>query len=286
MFDARKLEIVERPASYIIKQANEIGDIVFRIIILPPLGYTTNSINMANAHPEARWAKITIKGGVRQGKVNYSQIRNAIKFAYYTKKQIQTISNEPNVEIDSSNLFYREVIKSSKETFFVVRENGEGFFHNLINLTNDWMVLILEKFLSQCRDINFQSILFALTLKQRIIFQTFLQAINEMGDRVFKEEPALINLVTSFEVEKILPLLIECLNISETGKHEPCTIFALLLKVGNKDPKTVLNYLQKARLNKDAPLYYLDELIPKVNKKYDGLGNKNYRHHIVMYLNN
>lgn len=266
LFDARELEIVERPASYIIKQVNEIGDRVFRLIVLPPLGYTTNSINMANSHPEARWAKINIKGGVREGKAGYSQIKNAIKFIYYTKRQIQTVSNEPNVEINASNLFYREIIKSSKETFFVVRENGEGFFHNLINLSNDWIVLVLEKFLSQRREIDFGSAISALSLKQRIVFQSFFQSINELGDEIFKKEPELINQITSIEVDIILPLLIECLNISETGKHEPCSIFAVLLKVARGEPQTTLNYLQIARLNKYAPIYYLDQLILKINK--------------------
>ncbi len=56
------------------------------------------------------------------------------------------------------------------------------------------------------------------------------------------------------------------LNVLETGKHEPCTVYATILKIGKTDKK-VLNYLEEALRNKTAPEYYLKELITKLSDR-------------------
>ena len=69
--------------------------------------------------------------------------------------------------------------------------------------------------------------------------------------------------IYNFDVKTITPPLIEMLNVLETGKHEPCTVYALLLKVGRKN--NILEYLKEAEKNKTAPKYYLEELIVKLS---------------------
>ena len=68
---------------------------------------------------------------------------------------------------------------------------------------------------------------------------------------------------------KIVPALIEALNILETGKHEPCTVYAIILKIGRKQPQKTLAFLQEAKKAEEAPKYYLDELIKKIEKGFN-----------------
>ncbi len=63
LFGIEPIEVISRSASYIMKQTNEPGERIKRILLLPPGGYTANSLTETNSHPEARYAKITVKGG-------------------------------------------------------------------------------------------------------------------------------------------------------------------------------------------------------------------------------
>ena len=70
-FKNKEIEIIERPASYIIKQTNEQENKVARLILLPSKGFTANKINETSSHPETRKAKITIKGAIRVNKKKF-----------------------------------------------------------------------------------------------------------------------------------------------------------------------------------------------------------------------
>lgn len=264
LFGDEPTEVIHRSASHILKQVHEPEERVKRILLLPPGGFTANTPAEMNSHPEARYAKITVKGGVDPHKAGFSQVRQVIKFAYYLNRDIPTEGPEPYARIDPAHPYYREQLKSAKETFFVVRENGEGFYHNLTNLSARWMVLILEKFLTQRREMNFEGKLDRLSAPEQDIFYRLMEKITEKGDRIFKEDAALVNQVAGLPPERILPGLIEGLNFLETGNHEPCSVYAVILKISRQEPIQALDDLEKARSARDAPLYYLDELIRKV----------------------
>ena len=67
-------------------------------------------------------------------------------------------------------------------------------------------------------------------------------------------------------VRKRIPALIELLNKPEGGKHEQCTVYAVILKAAKQDPKTALALIQKAITQHAAQPYYLNELANKIKK--------------------
>lgn len=99
----------------------------------------------------------------------------------------------------------------------------------------------------------------------KLLIKNIFGKIKIYGDNIFEKEPKLINCLISVKPKSVLPALIEMLNLPETGKHEPCTVFAIILKLAKKD-KEAINILKSAFRNKEAPDYYLKELILKVNK--------------------
>src|SRR3989338_7388664 len=143
LFKKQKTIIIERPASFIIKLTTEPEDKIFRIILLPPKGFTSNEIDRLSPHPEARMAKIEIKGGIKLDKKGFSLLKNVIRYQYYMTRNIKITRDEPYPKTNNKN--YQEKIISSKRKFFVIKENGVGFYHNLVNLSDEWVLLILEK---------------------------------------------------------------------------------------------------------------------------------------------
>ena len=261
LFDDKEIEIIHRPASFIIRLKNEPDDRISRIIFLPPKGFTSDKIDETNPHPEVRKAKIEIKGGVRPNKIGFNILKNALKFQYYTKRNIKITEDEPYPKIKEKD--YKEKIKSSKEKFFVVQENGIGFYHSLVNLSNAWILLILEKELRLQKTPNFESLISNLDKNQHKIITLLYDKILLYGDEIFEKENELIQKICNFDVDIITPPLIEMLNVLETGKHEPCTVYAILLKVGRKN--NLIEYLKEAVKSKTAPKYYLEELIQKLS---------------------
>lgn len=264
LFKNQETEIIERPASFIIRLKNEPEDRIFRIILLPPGGFTANKLDETSPHPEVRKAKIEIKGGVRPNKTGFNLLKDAIKFQYYTIRNIKITEDEPYPRIGGQN--YKEEIKSSKEKFFVVKEGGVGFYHSLINLSGEWVLLVLEKELRLQKTPDLQSKLNNLDKNQQKILIAVYDKILLYGDAIFDKEKQLIEEVCNLDVDKATPPLIEMLNVFETGKHEPCTVYAIILKIGKKNKK-VIDYLKGAVKNKAAPKYYLEELIKKLSKK-------------------
>jgi len=262
-FDKTEIEIIERSASFIIRLKSEPEDTIFRIILLPPNGFTANKLDETNPHSEVRKAKIEIKGGVRPNKTGFNLLKKVIKYQFYTTHNIKITKDEPYPKINGKN--YQEEIKSSKQKFFVVKENGIGFYHSLVNLSEEWVLLILEKELryqklpdlgSKMRDLNKSQQKTITLLQDKIIL---------WGDGIFDKEKQLIEEINNLDTDTITPSLIEMLNVLETGKHEPCTVYAIILKIGKKNKK-VIDYLKEAVKSKTAPKYYLEELIKKLSK--------------------
>jgi hypothetical protein len=266
LFGNNSIEIINRPASYVIKLQKESENLVKRIILLPPKGFTSNKVDETSPHPEIRRAKIIIKGGVRPGKQGFDILKDALRFAYYTNRNIKVEDTYPYAKIDAKNPLFKAELKSSREKLFVVKENGEGFYHNLINNSSSWILLVLEKELRLQKNPNINIKIENLTdEKQKIILEA-ISNIEKIGDKIFSEKPKLIKSLTTLSTEETLPALIEALNLPETGKHEQCTVYALILKFAKKDPKSVLSYLKNALDKKEAQSYYLEELIKKTNE--------------------
>lgn len=265
LFGAKKTEVIKRPACFIVRLKRETDNIIMRIILLPPNGFTANSINEMNPHPEARMAKIIIKGAIRPNKKSFSILKGALKFVYSTSRNISTKKSEPYVMIDSSRDITYEAIKSAKDKFFVVREGGFGFYHNLINVSNDWLVLILEKQLRSGKEVNLGSKIKNFNQAHRLIIAPLFNQIKLLGDKLFKQKEPLIIKALNLDTDIIVPSLLEMLNIYETGKHEPCTVFALILKKGKQDRLRTIYYLKQALNRHSAPKYYIQELIDKLS---------------------
>lgn len=266
VFPKENIELLERPHSFIIKDKSENDNKVKRIIVLPPKGYTANSIDELNSHDEVRKAKITVKGSFRSGKESFSLIKKCLKFAFLPTRNAVTQSNVPYALISQNQKIYKEKILSSKESFYVVKENGEGFYHNLINLSVEWLVLALDKELRSGKKMDIESTLSVLTSVEKRLTLKLMEKIHKYGDELFEKDENLINSVFKIKTEKILPVLVEALNILETGRHEPCTVYALILNKSKNDKEKVIEYLKNALKNKDAPDYYLTELLSKLKK--------------------
>lgn len=264
LFNNQEIEFIERPASFIIRLKNEPEDKIFRIILLPPCGFTANKIDETTPHPEARKAKIEIKGGIRPEKAGFSILKNIIRFQHYTTRNIKITEEELYPKINKEN--YKEEIKSSRERFFVVREDGAGFYHSLVNLSKEWILIILEKELRLQKAPNLSFTIKTLDKNQQKIILSLYEKILLWGDAIFEKESKLIEEVYNFDIDKVIPPLIEMLNVLETGKHEPCTFYAIILKIGKRNKK-VIDYIKEAVKNKIAPKYYLEELIEKLTEK-------------------
>lgn len=262
VFDTKKVELIQRPASFIFELKHEPEERVFRIILLPPHGYTSNEKNQTSPHPEVRQAKIEIKGGIKPEKSGFSILKNILKYQYYTKRDIKIKNSLPYPKIGGKH--YHERVKSAKEKFFVVRENGTGFYHNLVNLSNEWLLLVLNKELRIQKTPDVKSSVQFLHKKDQKTFLTLYNQIVRHGDELFEKQKSLIARISNFDVAQAIPPLIEMLNVLETGKHEPCSVFGIILKISKQNKKLASTYLKEAVRQNKAPRYYLYELLKKL----------------------
>ncbi|MFH1056372.1 MAG: hypothetical protein V1717_01080, partial [Candidatus Micrarchaeota archaeon] len=168
--------------------------------------------------------------------------------------------------MDKSHPQYAEQLKSVGEPpFFVVREDGFGFYHMLQNQSKYWLLLVLEKQFSESRKPDFENALSTLHQTEKRELAGLMKTIAKHGDEIFANPPADVEHLNAFPPSKTLPGLIEGLNILETGRHEPCTFFALILQVSKQNPRLAAEQLKNALEKKLAPSYYLEELLKKIN---------------------
>lgn len=259
------LEFLKRPQSIIIKKKEEMGNTITRIILLSPKGYSSNNINELSPHDEVRKAKITLKGIIKKEKQNFSLIKNCLKFAYLTNRNALTEKTIPYALISDNKKIYKEKIFSSKNSIYIVRENGEGFYHNLINLSDNWLVLVLVKELRSGKTMDIKSKTDNYTLTEKKLFLKLINEIEKYGDELFIKNPKLIKNALEIKTEKSIPVLIKALNVYETGRHEPCTVYALILHKAKTDKIGTLKLLKDALKSNKAPIYYLSELINKID---------------------
>lgn len=266
-FSTAEVEILCRQKSIIIKKVKEDSDIVTRIILLSPYGYSSNNLNELSSHNEVRRAKITVKGTMKEGKNNFSKIKNCLKMMYLESRDAITEGHVPYALVSDNEDIYREKVLSAKDSLYVVKENGEGFYHNLLNLSDSWLVLVLVKELRTGKAMDIESKTGKFTPSEKMLISKLIQNIEEYGDELFEKDPILITNILDFRTEKLIPVLIEALDIRETGRHEPCTVYALILKKAKRDTDGTLTLLKNSLYKDEAPIYYLRELIQKINRR-------------------
>lgn len=259
VFHNLQFDIVERPGAFILLLKIAPEDQITRILVLKPRGFTSNNLEELSSHPEAREATIEIKGIVRKGKLGYVLVKNCLEFIFYPDKQANTVNSYPYAKADKAS----RILKNARTRFKVVKSNGFGFYHNLVNLTDEWLVLILRKKLDLTKPIPHNVLATCRTSEKQILFQ-FLKEVRKKGDSLFSDEPGLVKKVMSLNARKSLVALIYFLNVPESGKHEQCTVFAVTLKIAKQNPKIATNLIKQAIANKTAPAYYLTELIKKL----------------------
>ncbi len=265
------IEVINRNStSFIIKNRKETGNEINRILILPPKGCTANSTEVLSCHPEVRYATVLFKGVIKQKNNGYFKISDGLKFSYYLTRSAM-VDDHSEAKVDYGNDLYKEKLKSSNENFYVVSEDGEGFYHNLINVTDEWLVLVLKKFLSEQKPLKTEKLLSKWDAEEKKLFSQFLEELKQHGDSIFFENTKLIESILNIKLVKLLPVLIDTLSIPETGKHEQCTVFAIILKLAKKDPPKALSILKQSLNDGNGQSYYLNELILKLKKHIDSL---------------
>lgn len=261
-------EIIQRPAAFFVRNRNEGNAAVERVIILPPKGYTANSLNQTNSHDEALRATIQIKGAVREGKQGFSKLQNCLLVAAFNSKRGSSDLNVPYLTFEIGKTPNLSTVFHSAGTppFAVVKENGFGFYHNLINVSNDWLVMELNKRLRPQKKVDLSSQLANLSDDKAELLKGLYNGVVAYGDEVFSKLPELVNGVVKLPPEISLPALGEMLFAYDTGRHEACSAFAMILKVGKRYPDTTLEFLEIGAKNKTIPHYYANQLLDKLKR--------------------
>ncbi len=264
----QRIELIQRPASYIVRSTQEKAPDLSRVLILPPKGYTANAYLQTNAHDEALKATIKIHGGVREGKHYFSTLKDCLLMVSFNKSAGVSNLNKPYVVFDDLNTKGLTASFHSANTppFSVVKPNGIGFYHNLINQTEDWLVLELKKTLRTQRSPKLKQLTKGLTATTASLLHQTYEAIITHGDELFQKEPVLIQELEQLPIQVSLPALIEMLYAYDTGKHEACTAFALILKVGKQAPSYTVELLLEKMQQNEMPSYYGEQLVEKINR--------------------
>ena len=252
-------DVAERPGAYVLSLQKEPSDRCKRIIVLKPRGFTSNSPDELSSHPEAMEATVEIKGAARTANRGYFPIKNCVEFVFCDKDGAETKPYYPYASADGA---FRE-LKTSRTRFKVVKRNYYGFYHNLVNLSDEWLVLILSKKLNLSKQVDC-SLIDGTEKEQRDALYAFADGVKKKGDEIFKSDPDIIRRIYSMDPHASIPALITLLNVEERGRHEQCTVFAIILKIARKHPALALRLLKKAVGDETAQPYYLHELVKKV----------------------
>ncbi|MCX6806814.1 MAG: hypothetical protein NT135_01690 [Candidatus Berkelbacteria bacterium] len=264
VFNNQIYNVVKRKSCYIIRLKNESGELIKRIIILPPNGSTAGEYSGLLAdhdkfspHPETLEAVATIKGGIAPGRLGYRKIDRAIKFSYFSKQEVDFTKDMPKVEYKSSHT----------PPFRVVRRSGSGFWHNLQNLSNEWVLLILEKKLIASSPLKIDKAMGDLKGDEKDKILDLFQKIKNQGDHIFENNSNPLENLLGIGTKYIILALISALNLREHANHEPCTAVALLLKMAKINKNLVLKECHDALRSNRAPAFYLNDIINKLARR-------------------
>lgn len=268
------IEILKRNDCFVVRSKNEDETEVDRIILLPPKGFTANALNQMNSHDEAEFATIQVKGAVKDNKSGFSKLKNCLLVAAKSENGSFSDLNQPYLTYDlkdKDNNLTLDFHSSGTSPFYVVKVDGYGFYHNLINVTEEWLVLKLKKKIRPQKKIVLENIFSDLLEEQKIILEKLYNAVVKYGDNLYRKEPALIADVLKMDISKSTSSLAQMLYIHDSGMHEACTIFSLILKIGNAYPEEVKTILTQLAKENKMPSYYSRQLINKIEKRQERL---------------
>lgn len=270
------MEIITRPASFVLK-GEEVSNPnkVSRVIILPPKGYTANARDQMNSHDEARRATIEFKGALRPDKQSFSKLKLALLFSAINKTDKTNDLDVPYQEYNQgSTNVVSKIYSGGEPPFSVAKEDGYGFYHNLTNLTNEWLFLILNKELRLQKSVALDDKLSGLPENESRALRDLYKGIVKYGDEIFNRTAETVNKVVQIAPEKSLPALGEMLYAYDTGKHEACSVFATIMKIGKRKPHETLQFLNEAINANSVPEYYANQLSQKIYRMIDGNSEK------------
>ncbi len=271
------LQIIRRPACFFIKKPMEDERDINRLIILPPHGHTSNKINQTNCFEGVERATVKFKGAVREGKHGFSKMQKGLLQVSFNQESLVSNLDRPYIEYDLSNNDPKLETKnhtSHTSSFHVVKEDGTGFYHTLVNTRDDWLVLELHKVLRPQKTANIESKLDGVQNKFADVLKETGQVISDIGDRFFSDRHDLVEAVLDIPHSISLPALGEMLYIRDTGKHETCTAFGMILKIAQDHPEQTLAYLNRVKKEQAIPTYFAKQLIEKIEKKHIVAQNK------------
>ncbi|MCB1531044.1 MAG: hypothetical protein H6853_04180 [Rhodospirillales bacterium] len=262
-------EVIRRPAAFILKLKDGVEDErnINRLIILPPKGYTSNKPNQTNCFHAVESAKIEIKGTVRKGTRGFSKVKNCLLVTSFDNQGAVSHLDKPYLEFDRNDpnsIFAYQERSSGEAPFYVVKSDGTGFYHSLTNLTDEWLVLQLHKVMRPQKKVDLEQHLSMLQDEQASILRKLYKEIIAYGDMLFREDKTLVNAVMRMPPPNVLPALCEMLYTPDVGKHEPCTAFAMILKMGRAYPKQTVDILKERLEQKGLPSYFAEQLISKI----------------------
>ncbi len=263
-------EAIARPRSVVVKLVCEPAEstVVKRLLLIPPGGCTSNEIGLLSPHPDVRKAKIAFKGGVRPEREGFTRIDKQLLYAFFEERNAETYAFSPYAPaLCHARGYYEHWHSSGEPPFFVVKEDGNGHFHNLINLSNELVLLELEIERAQRRPVKFVEAAVQLPEEQGNALLRDLELIASEGDEIFDSHSEAVEEILAFPSEKAVPALLTGLNVLSAGRHEPCTFYALLLKVARKSRESkalVRAEAERALRDASAPDYYLRELLEKI----------------------
>lgn len=264
-------ETVVRPAAYSFNARREDSREVNRLILLPPRGYTADTLNQMNSHDEAERATIQVKGAIRGDKNGWSKLKDCLAFVGSKDNSDVSTLNKPYMTYEVGITPDIILSKHSGGTppFPVVKPDGFGFYHNLVNLSDDWIMLKLNKKIRPQKGVELEPHLSELPEEQAHTLRAFYNGILAYGDGVFKKYPDLIQDVEHIPTPQALPALAEMLFVHDSGKHEACSAFAMIMKFGRKDPQITTKFLKDTMDAQAVPPYYAGQLIAKINRQDD-----------------
>jgi len=261
-------EIVTRPNAFVFCKAEEGGRDVHRIIVLPPCGYTANEAGQMNSHDEAEYAKIEVKGLVRPDKDGFSKTKNCLQIISAFEDGSVSDLAQPYITYNDNQVedhIERKTVSAGESPIAVVKSNGYGFYHNLVNTTDEWLVLQLHKKLRPQKTVDLAPFLKDLEPHEVNTLTEFFQNIKTIGDEIFDKRPDLIDAISSLNPQRILPALSNMLHVHDSGKHEACTVFAVMLRMGKRFPDLVQDFLRQAVEQENIPSYYAEQLSHKIH---------------------
>lgn len=101
-----------------------------------------------------------------------------------------------------------------------------------------------------------------------------LEEIRQNGRFFFNKNSEALSLLLSDYREEYFAILLDGLNMTDTGLKQPCTVLAVILKVCRMNPKRSLELLDGALVAKQAPRKYLLELAEKTRKMAEKADSK------------